>query len=73
MKKLLILVTVFALVLGMRLTNTHADSLVDYLGSEVSVLTTVAILGLVLLGMAGIAARKRKLKKKIIEKQMLKF
>ncbi len=44
-------------------TNTQADSLDDHFGSEVSVPITVALLGLGLLGMAGIAARKRKLEK----------
>ncbi len=73
MKKLLILVAVFALVLGTRVTNTQADSLGGYLGPEFSVPTTVAILGLGLLGMAGIAARKRQLQKKAIKKQMLKL
>ncbi len=73
MKKLLILVAVFALSLGMRVTNTQADSLGEYLGPEVSVPTTVAILGLGLLAMAGIAVRKKKLEKKAIKKQMLKF
>ncbi len=73
MKKLLILVAVLALVLGTRVTNTQADSLGDYLGPEVSLPTTVALLGLGLLGMAGFAARKRQLQKKAIKKQMLKL
>ncbi len=73
MKKLLILVAVFTLVLGTRVTNTQADSLGNYLNPEVSVPTTVALLGLGLLGMAVIAARKRKLDKKAIKKQMLKL
>ncbi len=73
MKRLLILVAVFALVLGVIVTNAQADSLDGYIGSEVSVPTTAALLGLGLLGMAGIAVRKRKLEKRAIKKQMLHF
>ncbi len=63
MKKLLIVVEVITLVLWSRVTNTQADSLVNYIGQEVSVPTIVVLLGLGLLVMAGIAARKRKLEK----------
>ncbi len=73
MKKLLIIVAVLALVLGTTVINTQAGSLDDDFGSDVSVPKTAALLGLGLLGMAGIAVRKRKLKKRAIKKQMLKF
>ncbi len=73
MKKLLILVAAFILVLGTIVTNTHADSHGDYFGSEVCIPTIVVLLGLGLLGMAVFAVRKRKRKKRAIKKQMLKF
>ncbi len=63
MKKLLIVVEVITLVLWSRVTNTQADSLGNYIDQKVSVPTIVVLLGLGLLGMAGIAARKRKLEK----------